>query len=351
MMSGKEKIYFLLNRIDDARAITPKGEPVKIHATHDLNNNYRGHELDNIFKKLQDDEQVIKVLKVGNRIQSIIDVELDPYEQIDDGYYHLELLPAFDDYFTEIQEEPEYQKFSGRKPSTKSKKIGKPNRKALEKVWNLLQEIEEKRNLGADGEPVIINQTPYGNEIKDYDKLRDERSSILRKLISLGAIENLEEQVEGALYSWKFQLTERFDDVYDDYQNQYTEAAKDYKTSHETEQENPENPVYKISYSEQTREIVINGFLFKKLRSFSENDAMFAYLYKHSNEDKTDDDIKAAIGYDSIKDLNKFIENIGFKGDYRKVFFKVSKNKIRFNNPITKEYLLEIGVKRLEISS
>jgi len=42
MMSGKEKIYFLLNRIDDARAITPKGEPVKIHATHDLNNNYRG---------------------------------------------------------------------------------------------------------------------------------------------------------------------------------------------------------------------------------------------------------------------------------------------------------------------
>lgn len=51
MMSGKEKIYFLLNRIDDARAITPKGEPVKIHATHDLNNNYRGHELDNIFKK------------------------------------------------------------------------------------------------------------------------------------------------------------------------------------------------------------------------------------------------------------------------------------------------------------
>ncbi len=120
-MSGKEKIYFLLNRIDDARTITPTGEPVKIHATHDLNNNYNGLELDNIFKKLQYDEKVFKILKVGNRIQSIIYVELDPYEQIDDGYYHLELFSAFDDYFAEIQEEPEYQEFSGRRPSTKPK--------------------------------------------------------------------------------------------------------------------------------------------------------------------------------------------------------------------------------------
>lgn len=278
-------------------------------------------------------------------------MELDPYEQADDGYYHLKLLPTFDDYFAEIQEEPEYQKFSGRKPSVKPKKRGKPTRKALEKVWNLLQEIEEKRNLSAADEPIVINQTPYGDEIKDYDKLRDERSSILNKLISLGAIENLEEQVEGALYSWKFQLTEKFDDVYDDYHEQYVEAAKEYKSSHQSEQEDAENPVYKISYSEQTREIVINGFLFKKLRSFSENDAVFAYLYKNPNEEKTDEDVKAKTGYKTLKDFNKFVENIGFKGAYRKVFFKVSKNKIRFNNPITKEYLQEIGINRLEIPS
>jgi len=112
-----------------------------------------------------------------------------------------------------------------------------------------------------------------------------------------------------------------------------------------------ERPVYEITYVEQTREILLNGFLLKKLRSFSENDAIFAYLYKNPNEEQTDSDIKTGTGLKSIKDLNKFIENIGFKGDYRKVFFKVSKSKIKFNNPITIEFLQELGIKRLKITS
>ncbi len=34
----------------------------------------------------------------------------------DDGCYHIELLPAFDDYFSRIQSEPEYQEYSGKHP-------------------------------------------------------------------------------------------------------------------------------------------------------------------------------------------------------------------------------------------
>ncbi len=35
-MTGRKKLYFLLNRIDDARELAPSGQPLKIHATHDL---------------------------------------------------------------------------------------------------------------------------------------------------------------------------------------------------------------------------------------------------------------------------------------------------------------------------
>src|SRR3989304_2621825 len=115
MMSGKEKLYFLLERVEDARAIAPYGAPLKIHATHDLNNNYRGTELDQLFTKLEKDEKVLRVLKTGNRMQSIIDEYDDPYSEPDDGSYHIELLPAFEEYYLKIQGDPEYQEFTGKK--------------------------------------------------------------------------------------------------------------------------------------------------------------------------------------------------------------------------------------------
>lgn len=119
MLNGKQKIYFLLNRIDDVRTISPSGQPLKIDPMNDLSGNYRPDELSQLFTKLEKDEQVLKVLKVPSRIKTIDIVEdLDPYEHADDGCWHIELLPNFDSYFLKIQQEPEYQKFTGKKPTT-----------------------------------------------------------------------------------------------------------------------------------------------------------------------------------------------------------------------------------------
>ncbi len=51
-MIGKEKIYFLLNKIDDQRILTPSGQPVLIHPFGDLKGHYPDVELLMLLKKL-----------------------------------------------------------------------------------------------------------------------------------------------------------------------------------------------------------------------------------------------------------------------------------------------------------
>ncbi len=126
-MDGKQKLYFLLNRIDDARAIAPSGQPLIIDPTNDLNRKYRDIELQQLFTKLEKDVQVLKVLQIPSRFQAIEIVD-DPFEyqpevEQNDGYYHIELLPSFDEYFLKIQNEAEYQEFTGKTPAKSTKQI------------------------------------------------------------------------------------------------------------------------------------------------------------------------------------------------------------------------------------
>ncbi len=61
-MSGKEKLYFLLDAIIDAKNIAPSGQPLLIDPTNDLNRKYRGIELEQLFTKLENDEKVLRAL-------------------------------------------------------------------------------------------------------------------------------------------------------------------------------------------------------------------------------------------------------------------------------------------------
>lgn len=142
MMNGKQKLYFLLDAIEDARVLAPLGQPLKIHATHDLNNNYRGIELDQLFIKLEKDEKVLRVIKAGNRIKEV--GSRYGLNEPDDGSWHIELLPSFDDYFTRNQEEPEYQDFTGKTPK-KRKTTLKPDLSVLhQEIYNKCHSLFEK---------------------------------------------------------------------------------------------------------------------------------------------------------------------------------------------------------------
>lgn len=357
MMTGKQKLYFLLDAIVDARDIAPSGHPLIIDATNDLNQNYRDIELSQLFSKLEKDEQVLKVLQEPSRVRTIDIVDaLDPYapyETSDDGCWHIELLATFDQYFSKIQAEPEYQDFTGKKPqkvlAPESQTPHKPSsydRKALEKIWNVLQEIEEKRQLGTEGNPVRIPcYLDYG---QDADEIYEARKTILEKLQSLEAIAGLHKGRAGAYNYWSFEIGNKYQDILSDYKKQYQEVANAFQSTQVKQVPKEEGILYTVQYSEGSREISVNGFFLAKPDFNRENEIVFTYLYARPNQRLSKLQIEKDNGIRLAKTLPKIIENLGFTGD-RKIFFDVSSEGILFRNPLTRKDLDERGLKYLKL--
>jgi len=187
MMSGKEKIYFLIDAIADTRTITPAGQPLIIDPTNDLNRNYRDIELAQLFIKLSNDEKILKVLKAPSRTKEIDIVEdLDPYDYDDDDCWHIELLPAFDDYFLKVQQEPEYQEFTGKKPANSPTKTSGSSLMTYEQKLDLIvKAIVEARKATRKGQSTTL----YLNATNGLDRLdREEIRNILLQLQDENAI-------------------------------------------------------------------------------------------------------------------------------------------------------------------
>jgi len=87
-MTGKEKLYFLLNKIEDARDIAPSDRPLIIDPINNLNNRIRKEELSQLFIKLAKDEKVLILIKAPSRVKAELE-ELDPYDFSDDGCWHI----------------------------------------------------------------------------------------------------------------------------------------------------------------------------------------------------------------------------------------------------------------------
>jgi len=229
-MNGKEKIYFLVDAIEDARTITPVGEPLIIDPTNSLNRNYRDIELVQIFAKLEKDERILKVLQIPSRTKQIDIVEdLDPYDHVDDGCWHIELLPSFNNYLSKIQQEPEYQKFTGKRPPIQSRT--KLSRKSLEKLWGVLQEIEDKRGITSSRDDIYIQQLHW-SKVKNDNEARDasnERQTILKKLEEddnairdVHIPDNLRDFIS-------LKTSTNYRTSYDYYENEYKKVAKEYQ--------------------------------------------------------------------------------------------------------------------------
>jgi len=180
-MTGKEKLYFLLGAIDDAGAITPSGQPLTIDPVNNLNKRVRDIELVQLFTKLEKDEQILKILKAPSRIKEVDIVEsLDPYDYADDGCWHIKLLPAFDNYFLKIQQEPEYQEFIGKKPqSSQTKTSGNALMTYEEKLDLVVKAVVEAKKATRKGQSTIL----YLNATNGLNRLdREEIRNILLQL-------------------------------------------------------------------------------------------------------------------------------------------------------------------------
>lgn len=116
----------------------------------------------------------------------------------------------------------------------------KHTRKATEKIWNVLQEIEEKRQLGSENSPVRIVYYPTPQQSRDIGGLFEARKTVLEKLQSLKAIDNLHKVLAGKLYYWAFRLGKTYSKVFRQYEKLYFEMARQYEEDKKTPSEKPD---------------------------------------------------------------------------------------------------------------
>jgi uncharacterized small protein (DUF1192 family) len=102
-LHGKEKIWFLINRLIDEREVTSAGQPVALHPANDLNKHYLPTDFIQLTSKIQKDHKAIKLLNTM------------PTDQTN-GKYLIELLPDFDNYVQELRKDPKYLDWVGEKP-------------------------------------------------------------------------------------------------------------------------------------------------------------------------------------------------------------------------------------------
>jgi hypothetical protein len=98
------------------------------------------------------------------------------------------------------------------------------------------------------------------------------------------------------------------------------------------------------------RRIVLNDqFVLSKPNFNSENEVVFSFLYNNPNKKWTKQELESQINMKVHKSFDKIVENLGFKNDLRKVFWQVSSDSIRFNNPISTNTLEKMKLNHLRI--
>lgn len=346
-MTYEEKLQKIVSRLKEERDLSRKGHKTEVVFDDVSFTKIRIREICKILLKLQDDEHAIKIVDAFQPIETVPTEKLTAPPSDDDDYAGVEIIMVeldeiFDEWYKKYLLEQEAVK-----PSTES--LEGYSSSAYEKLWSILEEIEEKRIITSSKEPIKI-RTHFDVTGAGLVSNHETRRTILDKLVSLGAIKSLRE-VNFNHWYFQFYIDTRYKEIFEEVESKY--KHKPIETSVEKDIVKPvaqnDSVIYEIKYSEKTRMILLNNLLLKQPRSFGNNEAIFAYLYKNPNQDKSIEDIKSGTRLDSIKDLNKFVENIGFTGDLRKVFFKVSKNTIRFNNPVTKDDLRELNIDYLKL--
>ena len=169
---GKEKIWFLVNRLQDEREITSAGQPVALHPMNDLNGYYEKMDFIQLAQKLEKEHNAIKLL---NQV---------PTDQTY-GKYLIELLPDFDKYVQELRKDPKYLDWMGEKPEpepitkVESVSVSHAHKNGImtgkEKIQAVVEEINNKYQGLVTGNIVTV----YSGNLEAKDIKLAEQKQIL----------------------------------------------------------------------------------------------------------------------------------------------------------------------------
>jgi flagellar hook-associated protein FlgK len=341
MLHGKEKIYFLVNRLIDERDITPSGQLIGLHPTNDLNNLYLPQDFINLLDKLEKEENAAKFISLPT----------------DQTYlkYQVKLLPGFDKYVAKLEEDPGYLDWSGKKPKpknyfSKERRIDFSKSKEENKdKYISVGQIEELMKMPKDERAKIEKNNLTQKHLDDIDSfqknLKDTAKAMKPRLEAMFA--NI--KLPDLSHITQSHMVEAYAPP-PNYQAQSVNLLRQLVEKQKAEDAKSEDKVVlTITYS-SSRQLVMNGvFQLSRPTLNGVNDLVFNHLYQNPGKTFGKQELEAAIGQNISKTLHKIVENLGFKGDLAKAFFSVSKNDISFRNQITRDELNDMGLGNIKL--
>lgn len=108
---------------------------------------------------------------------------------------------------------------------------------------------------------------------------------------------------------------------------------------------------FELTLSLKDTSLYLNDiFLITNTKFGFENYEIIKYLIENPNRLVTRDELIKNTELESVnKSFTKIVENLKFKGDLRKAFFKVKKTGIILYNPVTKARLDELGLSSINL--
>lgn len=157
MLIGRKQLYFLLDCIQDRSEVTPSDEPITISPVANLNKKYSQEDLIGLFTKLEREAKVIEIIQMPKR--------MDGYLTNGNPNFVIKLLPAFADYYFQIQNEPGYSEFTGKVlPSVEIETSEADEIKRLyKKIADIDEQIRIRREAFTEAQGTI-NKNPYYSE-------------------------------------------------------------------------------------------------------------------------------------------------------------------------------------------
>ncbi|PIQ72345.1 hypothetical protein COV86_03475 [Candidatus Roizmanbacteria bacterium CG11_big_fil_rev_8_21_14_0_20_35_14] len=352
-MTYEEKLSIIISALREAQKATRKEHYTSLYLTKDNRlTEIDPNELHDILLKLQDDEKVITIKDIPTKLKPV-------FEQTDDAfkgektYFLIDTLDSFDDWYASYL----------LKQKSKLKNLDWLNLlKTFDVCSDIDQQIQMTRNtliaIPSFPYPYIgrfLELFPYDTigTRKNYQKYRWEGAQYLLKQ---GVAIEVKSQVDDVLGYGNIVVRIdpiKFDDFYKAIKAEFEkrkqktdkidkENVKDTPKQEATKKtDEKDEPMYQITYTKQ-RQVLMNNAQIGKPDFNSENDLVFSFLYEHPNKRITREELEKAVGGKLTKTLHKIVENLGFEGDTKEVFFSVSKNAIEFRNPITKKDLEEM---------
>lgn len=338
-MTYEEKLDLILGALVEARKATRKNQSTKLYLNRDTGlDNIGKDELREIVLKLQQEEGVIRLNEIYNRLLAQSEQPTDlPYVLID-------VKPSFDGWYSNYLIQ-------------KRARLENLNESNFQEIYPVLLQIEGQLQLKR-AEKFNFSFVSSFRDVEGYDieDIHDLAGGYLKVLDYLKMIGVVVEYSRGdnALDADIILNISNFYDILDRAKKIYSsvkkvevevEDGKNIKDILKQEiiekTDEKDEPMYQITYTKQ-RQVLMNNAQISKPDFNSENDLVFSFLYEHPNKRITREELEKAIGEKLTKSLHKIVENLGFEGDTKEVFFSVSKNAIEFRNPITKKDLEEM---------